>query len=155
MFLSHLYETSRLNGFDLHSYEGKRVYYNKDRNYISVIAKIACGISLMITAISMHNSKNEATLGFIFLACFGELLLLNSIFETIGRLLLKNPVFILKGEFLFYLRTNRSYDIREYTFADEYTGKHNHYATFCMFDKKGQRIIAEKNWHLKVTASST
>ncbi|TSJ46379.1 hypothetical protein [Fluviicola chungangensis] len=97
----------------------------------------------------MRDSKNEATLGFVFLMCLGGLLLLDSIFKSIGILLLKNPLFILNGKHLFYLRTNQSYDIRDYTFSDEYIGRTNYFGTFCMADKKRKRIITEKNWHLK------
>lgn len=149
MFFSHISETKRLNQLDLASYEGKRVYYDKARNYSSLITKIACVLFFLVTTIFMRANKNEAALGFIFLMCLGGLLLVDSIFKSIGNLLLKNPVFILNGKHLFYLRTNQSYDILNYSFSDEYIGRTNYYGTFCMIDKKGKRIITEKNWHLK------
>lgn len=45
--------------------------------------------------------------------------------ELIGNLIMKNPIFILKNEKLFYLKTNQWYDIYDYTFEDKMIGKHN------------------------------
>lgn len=149
MFLSHIRKSAKQNRLDLSSYRGKRVYYNKTRNYISLIIKIIVTIGFFVSCISLRGtSKNEAELGYVFLTLFGCFLVLDSIFESIGRLQLKNPVFILKDENLFYIHTNKSYDIRNYHFIDERVGKYNFYETFCMLNKNKERIIAEKNWHL-------
>ena len=149
MFFSHITETKRLNSLDLSGYAGKRCYYNKDRNYIFLIVKTILVILFPVSCIFIGTDGKEAALGYIFLMAFCCLLLIDSIFESIGRLLLKNPIFILKGELLFYLHTQKSYDIRNHSFSDEIRGKHNYYETFCMFDKNKKQIFAEKNWHLK------
>lgn len=149
MFFSHITEARRLNRIDLSAYAGKRCYYNKVRNYISLIFKTIPIILFPVSCIFLGSGEKEAALGYLFLTAFFCLLLIDSIFENIGRLLLKNPVFILKGELLFYLHTQKSYDIRNHSFSDEMVGRHNYYETFCMFNKNKKRIFAEKNWHLK------
>ena len=149
MFISRIKKTKELNRLDLSSYPGKRLYYNKTRNYVSLIFKIIIGVAFITScALLNYTTKSEADLVYVFLILVGGFFLVDSIFESIGRLLLKNPVLILKGESLFYLHTNKSYDIRNYYFTEEYLGKHNYYGTFCMFSNDKERIIAEKNWHL-------
>ena len=71
------------------------------------------------------------------------------ILEIISMLLLKNPVFILQGEQIYYIRTNEWYPIMEHDFRDKKIGKLDYYETFCMYNRKDQLVLKEKNWYLK------
>ncbi|MNJ83376.1 hypothetical protein D3C87_07940 [compost metagenome] len=147
MFVSYIRKAKRLNRMNFDSFTGKRVYYCKVKNTISLVVKVL--FLLGFVALNLFTaSKNDLQI-LILLSILVGLFLLDSIFESIGRLLLKNPVFVLKGEGLYYIHTNEWYDIRNYEFRDENIGKHNYYETYCMFDEKGTRILKEKNWHLK------
>lgn len=147
MFISYINASRRLNRINFDSFTGKRVYYSKIKNTISLVVKSLFLIGFIILSISITN-KDQLQILFLSSILVG-LFVLDSIFKSIGKLLLKSPVFILKGEELYYIHTNKWYDIRNYEFRDEYIGKHNYYATYCMFDENRARILEEKNWHLK------
>ncbi len=138
-------EANQLNRIDVSLVKGKRMYYNKIRNVISLIAAVSFYVLMVIFSLSMEKGKELP----LILCCLFGIFMILYILDKAGMLLLKNPLFILQGEKIYYLRTNEWYPIMDYDFRDEYIGKHNYYATFCMFNKKGERIIAEKNWHLK------
>ncbi len=147
MFISYINESRRLNRLNFDSFPGKRVYYSKIKNSLSIVVKIAF-LTIFVTSV-VYISKTDQVQYLTLLGVPVGLFLLNSIFQSIGRLLLKNPVFILKGESLYYIYTNEWYDIRNYHFSDEYIGRHNYYATYCMVDQNKTHILREKNWHLK------
>lgn len=147
MFLSYINEAKRLNRLGFESLTGKRMYYSKITNSLSLVLKTFFLVGFV--ALNGFIAFGDQLQFLILLSIPVDLLLLNSIFESIGKLLLKNPVFILKGEKLYYIHTNEWYDIRNYYFSDEYVGRHNYYATYCMFDQNKTCILREKNWHLK------
>lgn len=147
MFLSYINEANRLNRLDLESFAGKRMYYSKIKNSLSIALKTLFLVGFI--ALNAFIAFGDQLQFLILLSILADLFLLDSIVESIGKLLLKNPVFILKGEKLYYIHTNEWYDIRNYHFSDEYFGRHNYYATYCMFDQNKTCILREKNWHLK------
>lgn len=152
MFTSHIKEAKRLNRLDLSSQQGRHhVHYSKSRNLFSLIFSCLMVLFFLGCCFFLHwdEKDGEKTLAFLFISFFTIFMLVDSIFESIGRLLLNNPVFILKGELLYYTHSNRPYDIRNYTFSEEYEGRYNWYGTFCMFHRNGEKEFGEKNWHLE------
>lgn len=145
MFINFIKDARKLNRIDLSSVKGKRMYYNKVRNSISLAVFVGLYVLFAMLSFSLEKGREFP----IICVCAAGLFLVFYLFGKIWMFLLKNPVFILQGDRIYYLLTNEWYPIMEYDFRDEYIGKHNYYATFCMFDKTGKRIISEKNWHLK------
>jgi len=77
------------------------------------------------------------------------LLIVYSILEDLSKTIIKNPLFILENDKLYYLITNKWYDIFEYNFIDKMKGKYDYFETFIMSDKAGKIIFSEQNWYLK------
>lgn len=145
MFPNFIKEARKLNRIDLSSVKGKRMYYNKIRNSSSLVVFTTLYILFMMLSLSLEKGREFP----LILCCVMGLVLIFYILRIIAMLMLKNPVFILQGDRIYYLDTNEWYPIMDYDFRDEYIGRHNYYGTFCMFDKKGEKIISEKNWYLK------
>jgi hypothetical protein len=146
MFENYIRETKRLNRLDLNAVKGKRMYYNKTRNILSLGVVASFYLAFTVLLISLSNSKEPMWLVF---GCLFALILVLYILRVFSMLLLRNPLYILQGDQIYYLKTNQWYNIMEHDFRDEMLGKFNYYETFCMFDRNGKQIWAEKNWYLK------
>jgi hypothetical protein len=146
MFENHIRETKRLNRLHLNSVKGKRMYYNKARNIFSLGVVGLLYFTFTVLLISLSSAKEPMWLVF---GCLFILMMVLYILRTVSLLLLKNPVFILQGDQIYYIKTNQWYKIMEYDFRDEIMGRLNYYETFCMFDRNGKMVWSEKNWHLK------
>lgn len=142
MLTNYLKEISALNKIDLNEVEGDRLYYSVYKNIISLIFSL-CLIASSVCLIIMQIENNAiALLGFLTL-----LLFLYEIQKPIGRLMLKNPIFILHQGKLYYLEYNKWYDITEYQFSEEFITKYNWSQSYCMTGKGDYRVFAENNWY--------
>jgi hypothetical protein len=135
-------EACSYNQNDLSRFKGHRVYYNKYRNG-SILGLSAC-LCTFLLFLNYAYWKPVSGVGWtiLLIGCIVYQVL------TIGqRLLFRKPVMILSKGKLYYAHTNKWYDVRHYQFEDMAIDRHNYFGTFCMI-KKGQNIIAERNWHL-------
>jgi len=143
MLKNYIKEALDLNKIDLSVESGIKLYYSKTKNLLSVAfygLLIACCVSLIITDID-HNAKVLIYIGGLFLFTY-------AIQESISRVLYRNPVLILSEDKLYYIKTQKWYDLTEYKFEDKHIGRLNLNLTFCMEDKKEKRTFALNNWHL-------
>ncbi|MBC9812774.1 hypothetical protein H9Y05_09850 [Crocinitomicaceae bacterium CZZ-1] len=138
---NYLKEISTLNKIDLKEIKGHRLYYSVYKSVISLIFSFVLIISSVFLIIMRIDNNAITLLGFLAL-----LLFLYEIQYPIGRLMLKNPIFILDQGKLYYLEYNKWYDITEYQFSEEIITNHNLSQSYCMTDKNNYRIFAENNW---------
>lgn len=141
MLTNSLKEISALNKIDLNEVEGHRLYYSGYKNIISLIFSL-CLIAFSVSLIIMQIDNNAIALFGIF-----TLLLIDKVQKPIGRLMLKNPIFILQQGKLYYLEYNKWYDITEYKFSEEFITKNNWSQSYCMTGKDDYRVFAENNWY--------
>jgi hypothetical protein len=145
MFENHIKEAKILNAIVIDKENGKEIFYNKIANYISLVFKILVILSSLYLIVLYYERSIFYSIFFLFTTS----LLVDDLIETISRIIIKNPIFILKDNYLYYLKTNKWYNVLEYDFVDEFVGKSNYLQTFCMYDKEGNNVFKEKNWHLK------
>lgn len=147
MFFGPIKEAVALNKLDLAAVEGKKVYYSKIANWISLVWNVlVIGVLIYVPFAYLHSDK-ERYLILLLLLVIG--LQFHTLIEIIARLIIKQPVLIMHDGQLYYLKTNTWYDVTKYTFKDESMGRYNYLETYCMYHRSGERIFAEKNWHLK------
>ena len=144
MFKNHIQEAKIFNTIIIENETGKKIYYDKIANYVSLFFKLLFTIGFFITIFDMYDSPLLLVSFIIFF-----LILLYDTTATVGRMIVDKPIFILNGDQLYYLKTNKWYNVQEYEFIDKFMGKYNFLQTFCMIDKTGNVVFSEKNWHLK------
>jgi hypothetical protein len=144
MFTNYIKKAKELNSINLQNELGKKIFYNKWSVYISLV--FHCVFTLLCVFIFYVNIK-DSFLAFYFL--FGAAIVLYGFNEIIGRFLIKNPIFILKDENLYYLKTQEWYNVYDFNFQDKFEGRYNLFLTYTMSDKEGNKIFSEKNWHLQ------
>lgn len=143
MLKNYLKEAQNLNKIDLNSFIGTKLYYSKLKNILNSIffgLMIAFCVWLIIDSID-----NNVNVLFFFLVL---LLFLYVFQESIARVIYKNPVLILSEGKVYYFKTQTWHNIEDYRFEDKHIGKININLTFCMEDKKNNKIFALNNWHL-------
>ncbi len=143
MFKNHIKDVLVLNKIDLNNVEGNRLFYSRTKNIISSIFWIFMVLTTLFLVVSQIENNALA-----FLWLLATLMFFYFLIEAISRVLLNNPILILKNDQLYYLETNQWYDITEYKFDDQYVTKYNFGLTYCMSDKNDKRIISIKNWYL-------
>lgn len=145
MFENHIKEAKILNAISIDKGNGKEIYYDKIANYTSLVFKILVVFGLLYLIVIFFERSIFYSIFFLFTT----FLLAEDLIETISRIIIENPIFVLKDNYLYYLKTNKWYNVLEYDFVDEFVGKSNFLQTFCMYDKEGHDVFKEKNWHLK------
>lgn len=141
MLTNSIREILNLNKIDLTEAEGERLYYSKYKGVINVFLILSLIVSTLF--LLFHFTGNYPVQLCLFLAiCF----FISNIQYPIGRLLLKNPIFILKDGMLYYLEYNKWYDITEYCFSEEFTTKTNYSKSYCMRTKDNYEVFCENNW---------
>lgn len=144
MFKNHIREAVNFNKTIIHEQNGIKIYYDKYASYFSLIVKILF-LGLFIYEVPIAR-KSILQLS-IFM--FGSLALSYHITSSLGRIIIKRPIFILNNNQIYYLKTDTWYNVLDFEFIDKFIGKYNFLQTFCMVDKVGNELIREKNWHLK------
>ena len=143
MLENYIGEAIKLNRIQLDSFKGIQVFYKKSIHWFSLAGWVALIILLLVALKKNSNS-------FVFF-CLPLVYVLYNLTETIGRLLIKKPVFIIEENNIYYLKTNTWYNIANYQFQERSTGRINLFLTYCMIDRKGKAIFSEKNWWLEDT----
>lgn len=130
------------NKIPLSHIAGIKVYYSKLSAYFSI-----CFFSgmLVLMMFALSRSNDPAMPWYLLIA---SLLLLLGVANSIGYIILKNPVFILEGERFYYLETNRWYNVHSHHFEQRSIGKHRY---FCMTDQAGKILIQENVNFLRST----
>ena len=141
MLTNSIREILNLNKIDLSKVEGERLYYSKYKGVINVFLILSLIVSTLF--LLFHFTGNYPVQLCLFLAiCF----FISNIQAPIGRLLLKNPIFILNDGMLYYLEYNKWYDITEYCFSEEFATKTNYSKSYCMRSKDKYEVFSENNW---------
>jgi hypothetical protein len=143
MLKNYIKEAHSLNKIDLNTINGTKLYYSKLKNILNSIfygLMMASCVWLIIDSID-NNVK-------VLLITLGLLLFLYAFQESIARVLYRNPVLILSDGKVYYIKTQTWYNLKDYIFEDKHVGKLNLNLTFCMEDKKDNKIFALNNWHL-------
>lgn len=144
MFTNYFKNTKYLNTIDLENQSGIKIYYDKTSIVISLVIYSSFFI---ITSIFFLQLLRDKPYGFIALLVI--FLYLDKILKLLEKLYIKNPIFILSEEKLYYLFSNTWYSIADHTFVDRMTTKYDIFETFCVLDKKEYTIIRERNWYFK------
>ena len=92
-------------------------------------------------------SKNDISIVMIYTG--GLLVFTYAVQEALSRVLNSNPVLILSKDKVYYIKTQKWYNIEDYKFEDVHVGRFNLNLTFCMEDKNKKKVIALNNWHLQ------
>lgn len=141
MLTNSIREILNLNKIDLSKVEGERLYYSKYKSIINFF--LISSLILSTVYLLFHFTENYPVQLCLFLAiCF----FISNIQAPIARLLLKNPIFILKDGMLYYLEYNKWYDINEYCFSEEFATKTNFSKSYCMRSKDNYEVFCENNW---------
>ena len=141
MLTNSIREILNLNKIDLTEAEGERLYYSNYKGVINMFLILSLIVSTLF--LLFHFTGNYPVQLCLFLAiCF----FISNIQYPIGRLLLKNPIFILNDGMLYYLEYNKWYDITEYCFSEEFTTKTNYSKSYCMRTKDNYEVFCENNW---------
>jgi hypothetical protein len=138
-------EINKLNQINLENVEGIRFYYSKVNICLRLVILI---IPLIIVFANLLFQNIENTFQSFFISFLLAFVLIISI-EPVGNLFIKNPIFIINNDKLYYLKSDKWYDINNYYFKDISMGQNNHFKTYCMLNQKNDVIISEKNWYLK------
>jgi len=69
--------------------------------------------------------------------------------EAFSIVIIRNPVFILQDDRIYYLKTKKWYELANYNFENKHIGKVNLHLTFCMLDLNKKIIFSENNWLIK------
>jgi hypothetical protein len=136
-----LLEILNLNKIDLSKVEGERLYYSKYKSIISVVLISSLIVSTVFLLFSFTDNYTIRLCLFLAICFFTY-----NIQYPIGRLLLKNPIFILNDGMLYYLEYNKWYDITEYCFSEEFATKTNYSKSYCMISKNNNEVFCENNW---------
>ena len=141
MLKNSIKETINLNKIDLAKVEGERLYYSKFKCVINVFLMLSLIVSTLF--LLFHFTGNYPVQLCLFLTiCF----FISNIQAPIARLLLKNPIFILKDGMLYYLEYNKWYDITEYCFSEEFATKTNFSKSYSMRSMDNYEVFCENNW---------
>lgn len=144
MFVNPIKEIVALNKIDLEAVEGSRLYYSVYKNVLSLI------FNLILVAFFIYSIPLSDNILIKLLGPFFSLLFLYEAQKPIGRLMLKNPIFILNNGKLYYLKYDKWYDITEYKFSEEFDSRYNWSQSYCMTDRNNFRIFTENNWYFHV-----
>ena len=85
---------------------------------------------------------------FRFLYVLFIVYLLHREIELLKRLMLKNPIFIVDKTRLYYIKTNKWYDLNRHTFENRTKSRYDWDRTFCVIDPMEYEVITESNWYL-------
>jgi hypothetical protein len=145
MIENYIKEALDLNKLDLEKIDGYKLYYSKIKSIISLLINtimIGGGLFLFIS----DKRNGSALLGLLFVLFF-----IFSSLAPIGRLILKNPVFILTSDKIYYIKTNQWYSLKEYDFDDALLGSASAsvYLAFSKKNNKGNVEFKERHWHLE------
>jgi hypothetical protein len=143
MFNNYIKEAISLNKLDLSNEIGVKLYYSRTKCLISTLVYLLL-IIFCFSEIITNIKDNPTVMIFICLL----LLFTYAMQEAFSKVLYKNPILILSKSKIFYLKTQKWYDISEHKFGDKYIGKGNFQLTFCMEDKNEKYIFQINNWHL-------
>jgi hypothetical protein len=143
MLNNYIKEAISLNKIDLGNINGVKLYYSKTK---CLISSLVC-LLLMIGCFSqiIANIKDNPTV-MIFIALL--LFFTYELQETFSKVLYKNPVLILSNDKLYYIKTQKWYDLVDYKFEDKYRGRLNFQLTYYMEDKNENNIFQINNWNL-------
>ena len=143
MLNNYIKEAISLNKIDLGNVNGEKLYYSKPK---CLISSLVC-ILLMLGCFSqiIANIKDNPTV-MIFITLF--LFFTYELQDAFSKVLYKNPVLILSNDKLYYIKTQKWYDLKKYKFEDRYLGRFNPSLTFCMEDEKQKNIFKINNWIL-------
>ena len=143
MFNNYIKETISLNKIDLGNINCVKLFYSKTK---CLISSLVC-LLLMIGCFSqiIANIKDNPTV-MIFIALL--LFFTYELQETFSKVLYKNPVLILSNDKLYYIKTQKWYDLKQHKFEDKYLGRFNPSLTFCMEDENQKNIFKINNWIL-------
>lgn len=139
-----LFRTFYFNRVNTKDIEGIRLYYSPIQ---SSIGAIVYGV-LFILLIVVFSLNIDSLLSFLILLIGVVLLPILSV-NHLARLLFKNPVLILDGNRLYYIFTDKWYDIMDYEFKDDESEESFYRSFYCMIDKEDRTFVFRlNNWHL-------
>lgn len=141
MLKNHIRENLNLNKIQLEKHAGIKVYYRKWGQYLNLA--LLLGFLFFFSIMLKELIKSYTSFYFLLLYAF----FVYNLTEIIGRIILKNPIFILEGNRIYYLKTNCWYEVSEYKFEDKMDKR----SLFCMLDRKGKIIFSENNRFLENT----
>jgi len=144
MFTNPIKAAIEYNKIPLDHVPGKRVYYARTKNYISLILYILFGV---FPCFFLFTTKVDS---FVAVIVLYEVFILLLLMDAIGKLMTMQPVFIADGGKIYYLKTGVWYDIKHYKFEDAHVGRWNWFLTYQMIDRKGKVVFSEKNWNLNL-----
>lgn len=144
MFTNYIKNTKNFNQIDLEHEKGLKIYYDKRAIYITFT--IHTTLFLAFAALFLISFQDKFYNFFILLFF---VFYIHKILQLIGMMNLKNPIFILYQESIYYLFSNKWYEIQNHSFIDRITSRFDYFETFCMIDNKGYTVLQEKKWYFK------
>jgi hypothetical protein len=133
-----------LNNQELGTFSGIHFYYSKITVSLSLAFTLLGVFLFSYLLMNKFISLMEIIIvGFVLVFSFSQAAYLFFL------LFLKKPIFILDHSRIYYLKTDKWYDLKSHRFDNVIAGRMNYYLTFRIKDETGKVLISENNWLIK------